>query len=373
MTLTTYESPRRDPPPGRIWKGAALLGLGLALRARGARPQADEAAAPPRLRSAATDQATGAAERGREAVSPREIPKRGWKDILIRTGKEFGEDQIALVSAGVTFYVLLALFPALAAVVSIYGLFADPSEVPGHLERLAVVMPEAALGFVNEQLARIAAAQEGGLSAGAALGLLLSLWSANRAMKAVFSGLNVAYDEAEHRGFVAKTAITLTFTVGFILFAILAIAVIAAAPALSGVVGGTVATIVNLLAWPLLVLTLFVGLTLLYRYGPNRDRAKWRWVTWGSGVAVVLWIAFSALFSLYLGSFANFNETYGSLGAVIGFLMWIYFSSQVILLGAELDSEIEHQTLRDTTVGRTEPFGRRGAVMADTVGEPQGR
>lgn len=311
--------------------------------------------------------------RGREADAPHEIPKKGWKDILIRTWKEFQEDQIPLVSAGVTFYVLLALFPALGAFTALYGLFADPADAQKHLQLLSVVLPGNALEFLGQQMVRISAANSGGLSLAFVGGLLLSIWSMNGAMKAIIAALNIAYDETEKRKFIAKTATSLAFTLGFLAFALASIAAIAAAPAIEPFMGKAAANTLRVLTWPALVAGLGVGLALLYRFGPSRDDVKWRWISWGSGGALLLWVAASAALSAYLSNFGHYDKTYGSLGAVIGFMMWVYISAQVVLMGAELNSEIEHQTAKDTTVGPPRPLGERGATMADTVGAPQGR
>lgn len=311
--------------------------------------------------------------RGRDADAPHEIPKKGWKDILLRSWKEFQEDQIPLVAAGVTFYTLLAIFPALGAFVALYGLFADVAEAQRHLQLLSVFLPPDALGFIGEQMVRISASHEGGLSLAFVGGLLLSIWSANGAMKAMITAMNIAYDETEKRKFLRKTATSLAFTLGFLAFGIVAVGVIAVPAAIEPFVGKGPATLARLIAWPLLLAGLGLGLALLYRYGPSRDRVRWRWITWGSAAALVLWVLASAAFSVYVANFANYEKTYGSLGAVIGFLTWLYFSAQVVLLGAELNSEIEHQTAKDTTVGPERPLGQRGAVMADTVGAPQDR
>lgn len=308
---------------------------------------------------------------GREADAPQDIPPRGWRDILIRTWKEFQDDRIPLVSAGVTFYVLLSLFPALGAFVALYGLFADVADAQRHLQVLAFVLPGDGLRFLGEQMVRMAAAGEGGLSLAFATGLLLSIWSANGAMKAVFTALNVAYDEAETRTFLAKTLTPLAFTLGFLAFAFGGIFAVAAPAAVEPVLGAATARMLRWLTWPVLIVLLGLGLALLYRFGPSRNPARWRWVSWGSGAAVLLWLAMSAGFSVYLANFANYDKTYGPLGAAVGFMMWVYLSTQVILLGAELNSEIEHQTARDTTVGPPQPLGERGAVMADTVGKSQ--
>lgn len=309
--------------------------------------------------------------RGRHADAPEEIPARGWKDILIRAVKEFADDQAPLVAAGVTFYTLLALFPALGALVALYGLFADVAQAREHLAALSAVLPADAVRFLGEQMVRISASNEGGLSLAFAGGLLLSIWSANGATKAMITAMNIAYDEDEKRGFVAKTLTSLAFTLGFLMFGLAALAVIAAPAAVEPFAGPAVAAMMRWITWPILVAALGLGLALLYRFGPSRDRVRWRWISWGSAAALILWLAVSAAFSIYVANFADYEKTYGSLGAVIGFLMWLYLSAQVVLLGAELNSEIEHQTVKDTTIGPPQPLGTRGAVMADTVGEPQ--
>lgn len=377
-----YSSTERRRSDG-VWRLVQLIAVGLAFRRRPSQPpqtrppegepRAAGVGRQPQPSRDAPPTAADEAGRGRQADTLGEIPARGWKDIVIRTWKEFGDDQIPLIAAGITFYALLALFPALGALVSIYGLFSDPAEVAKDLQVLAVLLPQDALQFLSEQLTRISSAHTGSLSLGFVGGLLLSIWGANGAMKAMIAGLNIAYDETEKRKFLAKTLTSLTFTLGFVMFAIAAMAAMTLLPALDRFMGDAGAVVFGVVAWPLLVAALGLGLAVLYRYGPSRDRVQWRWISWGSAAATLLWLAFSALFSLYLANFANYNETYGSLGAVIGFMMWIYFSSQVILLGAELNSEIEHQTAKDTTVGPARPLGDRGAVMADTIGEKQGR
>lgn len=309
--------------------------------------------------------------RGRGADSPRDIPAKGWKDILIRTWKEFGDDQAPLVAAGITFYTLLALFPAMGAFAALYGLFADVAEAQRHLALLQVVLPPDTLRLVGEQLVRLSAGHEGGLSLAFVGGLLLSIWSANGATKAMITAMNIAYDETEKRSFVRKTATSLAFTLGLLLFGLATVAVLAIPAAIEPFAGVQAATLFRWVTYPALLVALGFGLALLYRFGPSRDRVRWRWITWGSATALLLWVAASAAFSIYVANFADYEKTYGSLGAVIGFLMWLYFSAQVVLLGAELNSEIEHQTVKDTTVGPERPLGVRGAVMADTVGAPQ--
>jgi membrane protein len=309
--------------------------------------------------------------RGRRARSPGEIPKRGWKDILLRTKAEFSQDQVPLVSAGVTFYTLLALFPGMAAFVGLYGLVADVSDVQRHLALLSFMLPSSALNFLGQQMVRLAEANNGSLSLAFVVGLLASIWSANGAMKAMMTGLNIAYDEEERRGFVRKTLTSLAFTLGFLAFIMAMIGLLAAQPFIETFVGPRAATMFGWISWPIMLAGLIVGLALLYRFGPSRDPVKWRWISWGSGAVIVFWAIASALFSLYVANFAHYDKTYGSLGAIIGFMMWAYLSTMVVLAGAELNSEIEHQTAVDTTVGAPRPMGLRRARMADTLGAAQ--
>jgi membrane protein len=312
--------------------------------------------------------------RGRGATTPSEIPARGWKDILVRVYREIADDRVLAIAAGVTFYILLAIFPAIAALVSIYGLFADPQTIAEHLTDAASVLPGGAIDIVGEQVRRVAAQGDTTLGLTLAVGVAISLWSANAGMKALIDALNIVYDETEKRGFVKLNAASLTFTIGIIGFLLLALGAMVVLPiALEYVgLGGATETLIKVARWPVLFLVVAFGLACIYRYGPSRDKPKWRWITWGSAVAALLWIAASLLFSWYAANFGSYNETYGSLGAAIGFMMWIWISTVVILLGAELDAEMEHQTARDTTEGRPHPLGARGATVADTVGEATG-
>jgi len=309
--------------------------------------------------------------RGRDADSPQEIPARGWKDIVLRTWREFREDQIPMIAAGVTFYILLALFPGIGAFVALYGLVADVGEAQKDVALLSAVLPGGAITLIGDQMARVAAAREDGLSVAAFLGLATSLWSANGAMKAIITGLNIAYEETESRAFARKLVTSFGFTLGALVFAMATAAVLVAQPVVERLAGHSAAVPFALVAWSGLFALLVVGLAVLYRYGPSRDRAKWRWISWGSFFAGLAWLAVSTAFSAYVARFGSFDRTYGPLGAVIGFMTWAWISSMVVLLGAELNSEIEHQTARDSTVGPPEPLGSRGATMADTVGVAQ--
>jgi len=274
------------------------------------------------------------------------------------------------VAAGVTYYALLAIFPAIAALVSIYGLFADPVTIQQHLQTLSGVLPGGALEIVGEQVKRIASQGGGALGFGFVVGLLISLWSANAGMKAVFDALNIVYDEEEKRSFIRLNLQSLAFTIGALLLVLIALAGIVVLPIVLNFVGlaGKTEWLISLARWPALLVVIVLALAVLYRYGPSRDEAEWKWVTPGGLVAAVLWLAGSMLFSWYVSNFGSYNETYGSLGAVIGFMTWIWLSSVVVLLGAEINAETEHQTAQDTTKGQRQPLGQRGAQMADTVG-----
>ena len=307
-------------------------------------------------------------ERGRQADTPSEIPAKGWKDIALRLYREFGNDRILLVAAGVTFYAILALFPAIAALVSIYGAVADPSTINQHLNELRGILPDGAIDIVGGQVKRLVDKGDKALGLTAIVSILISLWSANGGVKAVFDALNIAYEEEEKRSFVMLNLQSLAFTVGALLFVVLALTGIVVVPAALQVLGlDQKAWYIALLRFPALLLLVVGGLAVLYRFGPSRRKPKWRWVTWGSAVAGVLWLVVSGLFSWYVANFGSYNETYGSLGAAIGFMTWIWLSTTVVLLGAELNAEVEHQTARDTTVGGQKPLGARQARMADTV------
>ncbi|MBN9074630.1 MAG: ribonuclease [Rhizobiales bacterium 65-79] len=311
--------------------------------------------------------------RGRHAKHPSAIPWRGWKDILWRVWSEIGEDRIMLVAAGVTFYLLLALFPALAAFVSLYGFVADPKTIADHVANLGWVLPSGGLDMIRTQLQALANASGKALSFGFVVGFLVALWSANSGMKALFEAMNVAYEEEEKRSFIRLNLLSLAFTLAAMAVGILMVVMVGVVPAVLSFLslGDLTEILVRILRWPLLLVAAGVAISIIYRYGPSRERAQWRWINWGAALAALVWLVVSILFSWYLENFADYNATYGSLGAVIGFMMWTWISVLVLLVGAELDSEIEHQTARDTTTGKPVQRGRRGAVMADTIGAPQ--
>jgi membrane protein len=308
--------------------------------------------------------------RGRKARAPLQIPWRGWKDIFVRTYYEILDDRLLALAAGIAFYSLVALFPAIAAGVSVYALFANAATISKHLSIAADIVPAGTLDLLGEEISRIAAKSDGKLTFGFLFGLGIALWSANAGMKAIFDALNIIYDEEEKRGFIWLNVVSLFFTICVIAGAGLAVALVVVFPLLTAVFGLTSldTLIIAYLRWPLMFVLIILGLAVLYLYGPSRRLPKWRWISVGSVFAALAWLAGSSLFSWYLGNFDNYNATYGALGAVVGLMMWMWLSTIVVLVGAELNSEIEHQTARDSTVGPDKPLGTRGAVMADTVG-----
>jgi membrane protein len=314
------------------------------------------------------------AGRGRSADTPSEIPPKGWKDILLRVCRGISEDRIPLIAAGVTFYILLSIFPGIAALISIYGLFANPADIANHLDTLANVAPGGAIDLLRDEMTRLAS--QGGTTLGVSffISLVLSLWTASSGVKGLFDALNIVYKEEENRGFLKYYLSALTFTLCFIIFILLSIAIVVALPVALNYIPlpGVTDLLVRFARWPILFALMAFALAVLYRYGPSRTRPRWRWITWGSAFATLAWLGASVLFSWYVANFGSYNKTYGSLGAVIGFMTWIWISIIVVLVGAKLDAEMEHQTARETTSGRPKPLGARGAGMADTLEPAQG-
>jgi membrane protein len=312
-------------------------------------------------------------DRGRSATAPSEMPPRGWKDILLRIWKNIGRDRVIVVAAGVTFYSILAVFPAIAALVALYGLFADPATITSHLDSIVGVMPGGAIEVIRDQIMRVASQGRTTLGLTFVVSLLVSLWSANAGMKSLFDALNLVYNETEERGFFKLNLVSLTFTLLAILFVLVAIGAMVVVPIVLDFLGLGAATevLVKIARWPALLIVVALALAVLYRYGPSREKAQWRWITWGSVAAAIAWLVVSILFSWYAENFGSYNKTYGSLGAIIGFMFWLWLSIIVVLIGGELNAEAEHQTVRDTTIGGPKPMGHRGATMADTLGAKQ--
>jgi membrane protein len=309
-------------------------------------------------------------DRGRSAERPQEIPARGWWDIAMRVKKEMTADNVDIIAGGLALYALLAVFPALAAAVSIYGLFASPEDIAAHLQQVAAVLPDQAANILQQRLSDLSQHPRDTLSFGIVIGIAVALWSARKGMVALMTATNVAYDEEESRGFFKQLFVSLAFTVGAVIgfLAVLLLGVVVPL-ALSVVPLGSAAEIVLLGArWILLFGVAVLGLAIVYRFAPDRHEAQWRWITPGSLIAATLWLVGSALFALYVRNSGSYDETYGTLGGVIVLLMWFYLSGYIVILGAEVNAEMERQTRKDTTAGKPKPLGWRGAYSADTVG-----
>ena len=308
--------------------------------------------------------------RGRHAVAPWHIPWAGWKDIFWRVYASFNDNRLLAVAGGVVFFSLLAIFPAIAAFVSLYGLIADASTIDSHLSLAAGVLPPGAVDILHEQIMRLTAKGDAKLGLGFITGLAIALWSANAGMKAIIDALNVVYDEKEKRSFIKLNLLTLLFTLIAIFSLMVALAAVVIAPMVLSAIGlsSLLSLSIAVLRWPLLLILVTVALAAIYRYGPSRSEPRWQWLSVGSAAAAVGWLITSVLFSWYIAHFGAYNATYGSLGAAVGMMMWMWISAIVILLGGELNAEIEHQTAKDSTVGIEKPLGERGAVMADTIG-----
>ena len=307
--------------------------------------------------------------RGRHAEEPQDVPPKGWLDILVRTGRKISADNITIVAAGVAFYSFVAVVPALAALIGIYGLVSDPSQVGQQITAFARILPHEVLPLLEQQLRRITSNTHTA-SWSTAIGLLITLYSSASATKAVIQGLNIAYSEREKRNFFKLNAMALLLTLCVIVGAIVAVALVAVIPAVLQNLsfGGHIDVALNWARWPILVLGFISGLSVVYRYAPSRQDAKWSWVSWGAAIATLLWLIASGLFSFYVAKFGSYDKTYGSLAAIVVFLMWLYLSALVVLIGAELNAEMERQTVKDTTDGPPAPLGQRGAHAADTVG-----
>lgn len=307
---------------------------------------------------------------GRDARRPTEIPAHGWRAVLKRTWAETGRDNLDIIAAGVAFYLFLALVPLLGALVLTYGLIVDPAEAGRHIEALARHVPAEAARLISEQLRNIITGAESKKGLGLLLALLLALYGAMKGAGAIVTALNIAYEEAEARSLVRRTLVNLAITVGAVLFFLAVIAAGSVTGFLEKLVGGlgpvAIGTI-KLLSWAVVALLASVGIALLYRYAPSRDQAKWRWLTPGAVAALAGLVAATFGFGFYASNFGDYGATYGALSSVAVLLLWLYIAAYVLLLGAELNAELEHQTARDTTRGPEQPMGARKAVVADSV------
>lgn len=306
--------------------------------------------------------------RGRDARTPMQIPARGWKDILWRVKDETVADHVSVVSAGVAFFGLLAVFPAVAALISIAGFVLDPADVASRLDAVVALLPQDAASIIRDQVDKVTGGDQTATGLAAVLGFGLALYGSTKGVMTLIESMNIAYDEKEKRGIVTLYATGLALTLFLMLGFILTMSVLVVVPIALAFLGlpDSVSTAVAWLQWPLLALFAVFGLAVVYRFGPSRENARWRWVSPGAIVATVLWLAGTVGFAIYAQNFGSYNETYGTLGGVIVLLTWLWLSAFIVLVGAEFNSEMEHQTLRDSTTGPSQPMGRRGAVKADT-------
>ncbi|WP_299031407.1 YihY/virulence factor BrkB family protein [uncultured Sulfitobacter sp.] len=309
--------------------------------------------------------------RGRTAETPAQLPAQGWKDIAFRVKDEVAADRVGLIAAGVAFYGFLAIFPAIAAVMAVSGLFIDPSQVTTQIQSLSNLLPQDIIDIVITQARSVTGSDSGGLGLTALLGVLIALYSASKGMASLMDGINVAYDEEEKRGFIKLKLVTFALTLFLVFGLLISLGVTLGLPAVLSFVdlGSSIEPLVLILSFATIALLTVLGLSVLYRYGPSRDAPEWSWASVGAVVGCALWLFGSVGFAYYVKSFGSYNESFGSLAGVVIMLTWLWLSAFIILLGAELNAEMEAQTRRDTTQGQDLPMGSRDAEKADTLGE----
>ncbi len=309
---------------------------------------------------------------GVHAEKPTEIPARGWKQVVKRAWAEHNADNMPIIGGGVAFFAFLAIFPALIATISIYGLIASPETVAAQVESLSAQLPDEAASLIGEQLRAITENSGGALSVSLAISVLAALWSASGGTGNMITAVNLAYDEVETRSFIKRKALALGLTLGAIVFILVTFTLVAVVPVVIdmlplGVLGTVLAQVVRLV----LLLGVFAGsLAVLYRVAPDRDAPQLKWVSLGAIVVTVIWALFSLGFSFYVNNFGSYDKTYGAIAGVIVLMLWLYLTCYLILFGAEINSEAEHQTAQDTTDGDPVPMGERNATMADELPDP---
>ncbi|MEX1034227.1 MAG: YihY/virulence factor BrkB family protein [Cellvibrionaceae bacterium] len=305
------------------------------------------------------------------ARSPSDISFRGWRAIAGRVKEQIAFDHLSIIAAGVAFNLFLALFPMVIAAVSVYGLMIDAATLERHLGTLTGLLPSEAEALVTERLQTLILTSNQTLGWGLLLSLLVTLWAANRGTKALFEGINIAYNAQHSRGFFRKNAITLLFTFGGLVFGGLVLALLIAVPAAANALPlpEIAITIIQFAVWPLLFFLIIIALGIAYKIAPVRRNPQVRWVTVGSLIAAIIWIVGSGLFSYFVANFTNYDATYGSVAAVVVLMLWLFLTSFVVLLGAEINTEVELQTAEDTTVGEENPMGERDAYHADNVAD----
>ena len=363
MPTCEIEPDSEDYAAGAVGRAAGATGTGVAERRHEKRDTLESTAV-----------ALGTPGRpdahGRTATHPSEIPSRGWRDIFARVRQNLGRDNTSVVAAGIGLHALLAVFPLLAVIVSVYGIFASPENVARDIQPFLSVFPANAAKVLTAQLQSLAATKNHTLGFGAVAATLLAIWNSRKGVGALMTATNIAYKESERRGFLLKVVLSIAFSLGaMLIFAAMLLVGVSVPMLLQAASLGRAATVTVLVfRWVLLWSFAVLGFSLAYRYAPDRQTPKWRWVTWGSVIAASVWILGSLAFSLYVQNFGSYSQTYGTLGGVIALLMWFYLMGFTIVLGAEINAEMEHQTAEDTTEGPPAPMGKRGAYVADTLG-----
>lgn len=307
--------------------------------------------------------------RGHQAEKPSRIPQKGWKDISKRVFSQLKKDHVQIVSAGVGFYFFLALFPTILAAISIYSLILEPSQIEEHLNSVGRLLPAQAFDTIIGIIDPVLSQDNQELGLGLIISILISLWSANKGTSALFEGINIAYDEEDDRNFFKKNAITLGFTLGAIILGLISLLLVILFPVFIEKLNlpHAMEVVFTWSRWVILGIILIFSLSMLYKIAPRRDNPKFRWVSWGAVIGSILWILGSILFSFYVDNFGSYDEGYGQFASVVILLLWFFLTAFIVLLGAEINSEMEHQTRKDTTVGEREPMGQRGAYHADHV------
>jgi membrane protein len=308
---------------------------------------------------------------GIHAEKPTDIPWRGWTQVLRRAWAENSADNMPIIAGGVAFFGFLSIFPAMIAMISLYGLVASPETVARQVNDLSAQLPESAAQLIGQQLTNIVANDDGALTLGLAVSILGALWTASGGIGNVITAVNLAYDEVETRGFVKLKLTSLALTLGAIVFVLVAFGLVAIVPrVIEALPLGIVGTILAQVARWALLLAVFAGsLAVLYRVAPDRDAPRLRWVSLGSVIVTLVWALVSVAFAVYVDNFGSYDKTYGTIAGVIVLMLWLYLTCYLVLLGAEINSEAEHQTAYDTTTGDPEPMGARNATMADTLPE----
>lgn len=305
--------------------------------------------------------------RGEDAQWPHHIPFRGWIDIGKRVWHEMKVDHVQIVSAGVAFYFFLSIFPTIVVSISIYSLVLEPSQIEAQISRLNLILPEKAFGMITDILEPVINQNRKELGWGLFISILVSIWSANKGTNALFQGVNIAYDELESRNIFKKNLITLLFTLCGLVLGLISLLIVIFFPLLIDKFGlnDKIENVLTWFRWVILGIILISTLSMVYRIAPNRRSPRFRWVSWGAFLGTILWLAGSMLFSWYVSNFGSYDDLYGSFAAVAILMLWLFLTAFIVLMGAEINSEMEHQTRYDTTIGLEKPMGERNAYHAD--------